>query len=153
MGRVRLRGETADEEGTVHGRTDHRGSAEHEAGSATADVCDTVSADGGEGPEPTLVDGFVHDALSDGRRFRILAVVDDYTRENLCPVPDTSLPGARVIRELEAVIARRGLPRQCVSDNGPEFNGWRCSAVLPDHQRDWCACASSRLGVGNDQVS
>jgi len=66
---------------------------------------------------------FVHDALSDGRRFRILAVVDDYTRENLCLVADTSLPGGRVIRELEAVIARRGLPRQCVSDNGPEFNG------------------------------
>jgi len=54
---------------------------------------------------------FVHDALSDGRRFRILAVVDDYTRENLCLVADTSLPGGRVIRELEAVIARRGLPR------------------------------------------
>ena len=66
---------------------------------------------------------FVHDALSDGRRFRILAVVDDYTRENLCLVADTSLPSGRVIRELEAVIARRGLPRQCVSDNGPEFNG------------------------------
>ena len=39
------------------------------------------------------------------------------------PVADTSLPGDRVIRELEAVIARRGPPRQCVSDNGPEFNG------------------------------
>lgn len=65
---------------------------------------------------------FVHDALSDGRRFPILAVVDDYTREKLCLVADTSLTG-RVIRELEAVIARRGLPRQCVSDNGPEFNG------------------------------
>jgi transposase InsO family protein len=61
---------------------------------------------------------FVHDTLVDGRRFRILAVVDDYTRENLCLVADTSLPGDRVIRELEAVIARRGLPRQCVSDNG-----------------------------------
>lgn len=55
---------------------------------------------------------FVRDALSDGRRFRILAAVDDYTRENLCLVADTSLPGSWVIRELEAVIARRGLPRQ-----------------------------------------
>lgn len=76
-----------------------------------------------EGPNQRWSMDFVHDALSDGRRFRILAVVDDYTRENLCLVADTSLPGGRVIRELEAVIARRGLPRQCVSDNGPEFNG------------------------------
>ena len=43
---------------------------------------------------------FVHDALSDGRRFRILAVVDDYTRESLFLVADTSLPGGRVIRSL-----------------------------------------------------
>jgi putative transposase len=64
---------------------------------------------------------FVHDTLVDGRRFRILSVVDDCTRESLCLVADTSLSGGRVIRELEAVIARRGLPVQCVSDNGPEF--------------------------------
>jgi putative transposase len=64
---------------------------------------------------------FVHDTLVDGRRFRILSVVDDYTRESLCLVADTSLPGGRVIRDLQAVIARRGLPAQCVSDNGPEF--------------------------------
>ena len=76
-----------------------------------------------EGPNQRWSMDFVHDALSDGRRFRILAVVDDYTRESLCLVADTSLPGGRVIRELEAVIAQRGLPRQCVSDNGPEFNG------------------------------
>jgi len=75
------------------------------------------------GPNQRWSMDFVHDALSDGRRFRILAVVDDYTRESLYLVADTSLPGARVIRELEAVIARRGLPRQSVSDNGPEFNG------------------------------
>jgi putative transposase len=64
---------------------------------------------------------FVHDTLVDGRRFRILAVVDDCTRENLCLVADTSLSGGRVIRELEALIAKRGPPMQCVSDNGPEF--------------------------------
>ena len=51
---------------------------------------------------------FVHDALSDGRRFRILAVVDDYTREKLCLVADTSLPGGRVIRELEALVTPEG---------------------------------------------
>jgi putative transposase len=79
------------------------------------------------GPNQRWSMDFVHDALVDGRRFRILAVVDDYTRENLYLVADTSLPGGRVIRELEAVVARRGLPRQCVSDNGPEFT---CLAML-----------------------
>ena len=44
---------------------------------------------------------FVSDALSDGRRFRILAVVDDFTRECLALVADTSLSGARVARDLE----------------------------------------------------
>lgn len=64
---------------------------------------------------------FVSDAFTDGRRFRILAVVDDFTRECLCLVADTSLSGLRVARELDAVIARRGRPRSCVSDNGTEL--------------------------------
>ena len=80
---------------------------------------------------------FVHDALVDGRRFRILAVVDDYTRENLCLIADTSLPGGRVIRELEAVVARRGLPRQCVSDNGPEFTGLAMLRWAQSLRLDW----------------
>ena len=41
------------------------------------------------------------DALTDGRRFRVLAVVDDFSRENLVLVADTSLSGQRVARELE----------------------------------------------------
>jgi putative transposase len=89
------------------------------------------------GPNQRWSMDFVHDALGDGRRFRILAVVDDYTRENLCLVADTSLPGGRVIRELEAVIARRGLPRQCVSDNGPEFNGLAMLGWAQGHGLDW----------------
>ena len=51
----------------------------------------------GRGPNQRGSMDFVHDALSDGRRFRILAVVDDHTRENLCLVADTSLPGGRVV--------------------------------------------------------
>lgn len=51
---------------------------------------------------------FVSDTLTDGRRFRILAIVDDFTRECLCLVADTSLSGVRVARELDRVIARRG---------------------------------------------
>jgi putative transposase len=64
---------------------------------------------------------FVHDQLSDGRRFRILAIVDDFTRECLTLVADTSLSGLRVGRELDAIVAQRGKPAACVSDNGTEL--------------------------------
>lgn len=67
---------------------------------------------------------FVSDSLTDQRRFRILAVVDEFTRECLALVADTSLSGARVAHELDAVIARRGKPKTCVSDNGTELT-WR----------------------------
>ncbi len=72
---------------------------------------------------------FVSDAFTDGRRFRILAVVDDFTRECLTLVADTSLSGLRVGRELDTIIAARGRPVMCVSDNGPELTsmailGW-----------------------------
>jgi putative transposase len=43
--------------------------------------------------------------MPSGRRFRILAIVDDFTRERLALVPDTSLPGLRVVRELDALRA------------------------------------------------
>jgi putative transposase len=75
-----------------------------------------------EGPNQRWSLDFVSDTLTDGRRFRILAVVDDFTRECLCLVADTSLSGLRVARELDAVIARRGArPLLVVSDNGPEL--------------------------------
>jgi putative transposase len=64
---------------------------------------------------------FRHDQLSDGRRFRILAVVDDFTRECLALIANTSLSGLRVGRELDAVSAWRGKPAVCVSDNGTEL--------------------------------
>jgi len=89
------------------------------------------------GPNQRWSMDFVHDTLVDGRRFRILAVVDDYTRENLCLVADSSLPGDRVIRELEAVIARRGLLRQCVFDNGPEFTGLAMLRWAQSLRLDW----------------
>ena len=64
---------------------------------------------------------FIHDACADGRRFRCLTMVDEYTRE--CPViaVDTSLPAARVIGTLEQLAGVRGLPRSLVVDHGPEF--------------------------------
>lgn len=90
-----------------------------------------------QGPNHRWSMDFLHDALSDGRRFRILAVVDDYTRENLCLVADTSLSGGRVMRELETLIACRGLPRQCVSDNGPEFNSLAMLRWAQGLRLDW----------------
>jgi putative transposase len=64
---------------------------------------------------------FVADQMSDGRRFRIFAVVDDCTRECLALVADTSISGRRVARELDRIIAVRGRPGTIVSDNGAEF--------------------------------
>src|SRR5579863_3737315 len=70
---------------------------------------------------------FVSDTLSDGRRFRILAIVDDFSRECLTMVVDTSLGGVRVVRELERLTLARGTPQIIVSDNGTELTS---SAVL-----------------------
>lgn len=64
---------------------------------------------------------FVSDAFTDCRRFRVLAVVDDFTRECLALVPDTSISGLRVARELDALVATRGRPQSVVSDNGTEL--------------------------------
>src|SRR5205807_6007992 len=73
-----------------------------------------------QGPNQRWSLDFLSDALSDGRRFRILAIVDDFTRECLALVADTSLSGLRVGREFDAIIAERGKPIACVSDNtGP----------------------------------
>ncbi len=66
---------------------------------------------------------FVTDSIVTGRRFRALAIVDDYSRE--CPAieVDTSLGGARVVHVLERLSEIRGLPEVITVDNGPEFAG------------------------------
>jgi putative transposase len=64
---------------------------------------------------------FVSDQLTCGRRFRILTIVDDCTRECLALVADTSLSGIRVARELDRLVMERGKPRMVVSDNGSEL--------------------------------
>jgi transposase InsO family protein len=80
---------------------------------------------------------FVHDQFANGRRFQILNIVDDVTRECLAAILDTSVPGRRVARELTALIDRRGKPGMIVSDNGTEFT---CNAMLTwseVHQIAW----------------
>jgi len=89
-----------------------------------------------DGPNQRWSLDFVSDRFTDGRRFRILAVVDDFTRENLALVADTSLSGLRMTRELSRITASRGLPNTIVSDNGTEMTSM---AVLR-----WC----QETGVG-----
>lgn len=64
---------------------------------------------------------FMSDSLSDGRKFRLFNVIDDFNRESLAMEADTSLPSLRVIRVLERLIAQRGKPANIRCDNGPEF--------------------------------
>jgi putative transposase len=89
-----------------------------------------------QGPNQRWSMDFLHDQLSDGRRFRILAIVDDFTRECLALVADTSLSGLRVGRELDAIIAERGKPAACVSDNGTELTS---TAILRWSQQSGAA--------------
>jgi putative transposase len=65
--------------------------------------------------------------LADGRRFRIFAAVDDFTQECLALTVDTSISGARVVRELGRIAELRGRPCMIVSDNGTELTS---NAVL-----------------------
>jgi putative transposase len=80
---------------------------------------------------------FMSDALVDGRKFRVLNVIDDFNRESLAIEVDTSLPARRVIRVLGKIIARRGTPACIRTDNGPEF----ISHLL----QQWCDANGIRL--------
>lgn len=66
---------------------------------------------------------FVSDQLANGRKLRMLTIVDDFTRQCLAIEVDTSLSGWRVSRVLDRVVAQRGHPQRIVTDNGPEFTG------------------------------
>ena len=63
----------------------------------------------------------MNDSLVDGRRFRLLNIIDDYNRESLWIEVDTSLPSVRVIRVLDRLVELRGKPLRIRGDNGPEF--------------------------------
>jgi len=90
-----------------------------------------------QGPNQRWSLDFVSDTLTDSRRFRMLAVVDDFTRECLALVADTSLSGVRVGRELDAIIARRGRPMSIVSDNGTELTSMAILSWSQETQIDW----------------
>ncbi|RZJ76458.1 MAG: IS3 family transposase [Flavobacterium sp.] len=73
---------------------------------------------------------FMSDSLWDGRKFRVLNILDDFNREALCIEPDLSLPAHRVVRALETLEQYRGLPSMIRIDNGPEF--------ISNKLAEWC---------------
>jgi len=91
---------------------------------------------------------FVHDQLACGRRFRILNVVDDVTRECLAAIPDTSISGRRVARELGALIERRGRPGMTVSDNGTELTSNAILTFASERQVEWHYIAPGKPPLG-----
>jgi putative transposase len=74
-----------------------------------------------QGPNQRWSLDFVSDALVDSRRFRILCVIDDFSRECLATLVDNSISGVRVARELDRIAEMRGYPCMVVSDNGTEL--------------------------------
>jgi putative transposase len=90
-----------------------------------------------QGPNQRWSLDFVSDAFACGRRFRILCVVDDFTRECLALVADTSLSGARVARELDGVLAARGKPLTVVSDNGTELTSTSILRWSQERHIEW----------------
>ena len=66
---------------------------------------------------------FVSDRLADGRWFRILTIVDQYTRECLCAHAERSQTGASVVEQVDRLVALRGAPESITTDNGGEFAG------------------------------
>jgi len=73
---------------------------------------------------------FMSDSLTDGRKFRLFNVIDDFSRESLAIEVDTSLPARRIIRVLNRIVEQRGKPEHIRSDNGPEF--------ISHHLQTWC---------------
>jgi len=77
---------------------------------------------------------FMSDALSNGRTFRTLNVIDDFNREALWIEVDTSLPAGRVVRVLEQLLAWRGKPTRIRMDNGPELISQRLERWAKEKQ-------------------
>uniref|UniRef100_A0A2A4Z1A6 Integrase catalytic domain-containing protein n=1 Tax=OCS116 cluster bacterium TaxID=2030921 RepID=A0A2A4Z1A6_9PROT len=80
---------------------------------------------------------FVSDSFMGGRRFRMLCIIDDYSREYLALVPDTSIGGERLARELDKLIDCRGKPNTIVSDNGTEMTSNAILRWQQDSSINW----------------
>jgi len=90
-----------------------------------------------QGPDQRWSLDFVSDTFIDSRRFRVLSVVDDFSRECVALIADTSLSGWRVARELDAAIAGRKRPAMIVSDNGTELTSMAILKWSQDNRIEW----------------
>jgi len=81
---------------------------------------------------------FVHDALADGRRIRLLTIIDVFTRESLWIEVAHSLSGGSVLRILEKLIEVRGNPETILSDNGTEFTSNKVLSWCQEQKVEWC---------------
>jgi putative transposase len=88
---------------------------------------------------------FVSDQFTDCRRFRVLTVIDDCTRECIALVADTSLSGRRVVRELNQLMLQRGAPKMVVSDNGTEFTSNAILNWADEAKVEWHYIAPGKL--------
>jgi len=86
----------------------------------------------------------VADQLTTGRRFRILTVVDDFTKESLATVSDTSITGRRLVAELDRIVERRGKPLSIVSDNGGEMTSRAVLQWTMETGIDWHSIARGK---------
>lgn len=82
---------------------------------------------------------FMSDSLTDGRKIRLLNIIDDFNRESLAIEVDTSLPSQRLIRVLEKLIEDRGCPKNIRCDNGPEF--------ISHKLEEWCSHEGRRISL------
>ncbi|MBP1807805.1 transposase InsO family protein, partial [Rubellimicrobium aerolatum] len=89
-----------------------------------------------ERPNHVWAHDFVQDRTHDGRKFRMLCVVDEFTREALAIRVDRKLGSAQVIETLAELMLERGVPEHIRSDNGPEF--------VAQAVRDWIAAVGSK---------
>ena len=90
-----------------------------------------------QGPNQRWSLDFVSDTLTDGRRFRVFCVIDDFSRECLATVTDNSISGQRVVRELDRIAESRGYPLMVVSDNGTELTSNAILQWQEDHTVEW----------------
>ena len=114
-----------------------------------------------DGPNQRWSLDFVSGALTGGRRCRILALADDFTRECLALVPDASISGVRVARELDVITAARSRPGSMASDNGTGFTSMAMLRWLEQCRVAWRyiapgtpqrhACAESFIGKLRDE--
>lgn len=81
---------------------------------------------------------FMGDSLADGRTFRTFNLVDDFSRESPTIVVDQSLPGERIVRELDTVVAERGLPAMIVIDNCGTCGTWTSATIRGSSRNFTC---------------